>query len=29
MFNLNENPMALAYLVAALAEFDKQKKANR
>lgn len=29
MFDLNENPMALAYLIAALAELDKQKKANR
>ena len=29
MFDLNENPMALAYLVAALAEFDKQKRVNR
>jgi hypothetical protein len=29
MFNLNENPVALAYFVAALAEFDKQKKVSR
>ena len=29
MFNFNENPMAFAYFVAALAEFDKQKRASR
>ena len=29
MFDFNENPIALAYLAAALAEFDKRKKANR
>lgn len=26
MFNLNENPMVLAYLVSALAEFEKNNK---
>ena len=31
MFDLNENPMALAYLVAALIEIEqsKNKRANR
>ena len=29
MFDLNENPMTFAYLVAALVELDKQKRANR
>ena len=29
MFDLNENPIALVYFIAAMAEFGKQKRVSR